>query len=157
MFSIFKPKKNPRLPRLKTVKLFENLSYKELEIVDQMLHERTYLKNEFVFDQGDEGQALFIVLAGKIRTRRVDAPKEPEVDFYPGSFFGELALLEESPRSAEARAIEDSQMVALFRTDFLSLLQTETAIASKISYALAKNLAGHLRRIMTSPQEMNSL
>jgi CRP/FNR family cyclic AMP-dependent transcriptional regulator len=146
------PRETARLSQLKKVTLLSDLSLKQLEILDHMLHERTYLEGEFVFDEGDEGQALFIVLSGKIRTWRAKASVDQTVDFGPGAFFGELALLEDAPRSTSARAEEDSCLVALFRTDFLSLLETESLIASKISYALALDLAHKLRRMITSPQ-----
>ena len=64
----------------------------------------------------------------------------------PGAFFGEVALLDQSVRTAQARAAEDTQIVSLFRAEFFSLLKTHSAIASRISFQLAKVLAGRLRQ-----------
>jgi CRP-like cAMP-binding protein len=64
----------------------------------------------------------------------------------PGAFFGEVALLDQSVRTAQARAVEDTHIVALFRTEFYSLLETHSAIASRISFQLARVLAARLRQ-----------
>jgi CRP-like cAMP-binding protein len=154
------PRSHPRVSQLKKVPLFAGLSRKQLDQINNLLHERLYLRDEFIFDEGDEGQALFIVLSGKVRTWRQDDPSHYATEFGPGEFFGELALLEGAPRATEARAVEDSVVVALFRTDFLALLDTQSKIASKISYALALDLGRKLRRVIASgrihPQTANS-
>lgn len=137
-------KKNPRLAQLKAVSLFSALKLGQLRIVNSLLHERQYLQDEIIFDQGDEGQALYIVVSGKVRTSRSGAP-DHYVDFGPGDFFGELALLEDAPRSTSARAMEDTVLLALFRAEFLSLLELHSSIGSQISYALARNLSRKLR------------
>jgi len=64
----------------------------------------------------------------------------------PGAFFGEVALLDQSLRTAQARAVEDTQMVVLFRAEFYSLLEMHSAIASRISFQLARVLAARLRQ-----------
>jgi CRP/FNR family cyclic AMP-dependent transcriptional regulator len=75
------------------------------------------------------------------------------LEFGPGSFFGEVALLDQSVRTAQARAIEDTCIVTLFRAEFYSLLQTHSSIASRISFQLARVLATRLRQnIMATDQ-----
>jgi CRP/FNR family transcriptional regulator, cyclic AMP receptor protein len=149
LFSLGK-KKNPRMAQLKGVSLFTDLKLSQLRIVNSLLHERNYLANEIIFDEDDEGQALYIVISGKVRVERVGLDDKKNVEFGPGEFFGELALLEDAPRTSTARATEDSVLLALFRTEFLSLLELHSTIGSKISYALARDLAGKLRRSITS-------
>jgi CRP/FNR family cyclic AMP-dependent transcriptional regulator len=137
---------NPRLQLLKSVVLFKDLSTRELGMVDNLLHERRYLADEVVFDEGEEGQGLFVVLSGRIRITRHDVVPQTLLEFGPGSFFGEVALLDQSVRTAQARAIEDTLIVALFRAEFYSILETHSAIASRISYQLARVLATRLRQ-----------
>lgn len=149
LFSLGK-KKNPRLAQLKAVSLFTELKLSQLRIVNSLLHERNYLPNEIIFDQDDEGQALYIVASGKVRVHRIDLPEDKFVEFAPGEFFGELALLEDAPRTSSARAAEDTVLLALFRTEFLSLLELHSSIGSKISYALARDLSRKLRMAITS-------
>ena len=79
--------------------------------------------------------------------RAVGLPRIGEViELGPGAFFGEVALLDQSVRTAQARAIEDAEIVALFRTEFYSLLETHSGIASRISFQLARVLAARLRQ-----------
>jgi CRP/FNR family transcriptional regulator, cyclic AMP receptor protein len=146
MFFGLTPSRNPRLQMLKSVVLFKDLSMRELAVVDDLLHVRTYLADEVIFDEGEEGQGLFIVLSGRVKTTRQGSTRGILIEFGPGAFFGEVALLDQSVRTAQARAIEDSQIVSLFRAEFFSLLQTNSGIASRISFQLARVLAARLRQ-----------
>jgi len=65
MFFGITPSENPRLKLLKNVVLFKDLSMRELAVVDQMFHARHYLADEVIFDEGEEGQGLFVVLSGR--------------------------------------------------------------------------------------------
>jgi CRP/FNR family cyclic AMP-dependent transcriptional regulator len=137
---------NPRLQLLKNVVLFKDLSMRELAMVNSMMHERRYIADEVIFDEGEEGQGLFLVLSGRVKITLPAHVDQVLIELGPGAFFGEVALLDSSIRTAQARAIEDSQIVALFRTEFYSLLDTHSAIASRISFQLAKVLAARLRQ-----------
>jgi CRP/FNR family cyclic AMP-dependent transcriptional regulator len=138
--------RNPRLPLLKNVILFKDLSAHELALVEEMLHERRYLAGEVIFDEGEEGQGLFVVLSGRVKIARKEAGNATLLEFGPGSFFGEVALLDQSVRTAQARALEDTLIVVLFRAEFYSLLETHSRIASRISFQLARILATRLRQ-----------
>ena len=138
--------RNPRLQLLKSVVLFKDLSFRELAMVDDLLHERRYLADEVIFDEGEEGQGLFVVLEGRVKITVPGRSPNLLLEFGPGSFFGEVALLDQSVRTAQARALDDTHIVALFRAEFLSLLQTHSAIASHISFELARVLAARLRQ-----------
>jgi CRP/FNR family cyclic AMP-dependent transcriptional regulator len=136
---------------LKSVILFKDLPLRELGMVDNLLHERHYLADEVIFDEGEEGQGLFIVLNGRVKVTRGETGSDLLLEFGPGSFFGEVALLDQSVRTAQARAIEDTLIVAFFRAEFYSLLETHSAIASRISFQLARVLATRLRQAVTHP------
>ena len=170
MVTLFQPKKNsPRLDRLHELSLFVNLTSAELEIVDSLLHERNYLEGEVVFDEGDEGQAIYIIASGEVLIARQD--QGPHVDAHdhavshprrrqgdtgrvaqlgPGTFFGELALLDNSPRSAQARAASPCKLFVFFRDDFVGLLDTHARLASKISRQLACHLGARVRAMALS-------
>ena len=171
MVSLFRPQKtSPRLERLHSLSLFVNLTPAELQIVDGLLHEREYLGGEVIFDEGEEGQAIYIVAAGEVlisRHENGDAggaahaehapgtvhPRRRQGDsgqlaqLGPGTFFGELALLDNSPRSAQARAVTPCQLIVFFRDDFVGLLDTHARIASKISRQLACHLGTRMRNM----------
>ncbi len=145
--------RHPRLNLLKSVVLFKDLSMHELGVVDNLLHERRYLADEVIFDEGEEGQGLFVVLSGRVKTTRQGSTRGVLLEFGPGSFFGEVALLDQSVRSAQARAVEDTLIVSLFRAEFYSLLQTNSAIASRISFQLARALAARLRQVIVQTDQ----
>ena len=148
--------RNPRLKLLKNVVLFKDLSMRELEMVDSLMHERTYIAEEVIFDEGEEGQGLFLVLSGRVKIVLPETAEKKLIELGPGAFFGEVALLDQSVRSAQVRAIEDSQIVVLFRTDFYSLLKTHSSIASPISFQLAKVLAARLRQATLTAEKQHA-
>jgi len=126
---------------------------RDLAMVDTLMHERSYLAEEVIFDEGEEGQGLFVVLSGRIKiTLPATVDDTVLIELGPGAFFGEVALLDQSVRTAQARAIEDSQIVVLFRAEFYSLLETHSAIASRISFQLARVLAARLRQAVINTE-----
>jgi CRP-like cAMP-binding protein len=68
----------------------------------------------------------------------------------PGDFFGELALFEESQRTARAVAGEPTQVLALFRTEFFSLLERDRGIGVKILFELSRTVVGRARKLLAS-------
>lgn len=139
-------KETPRLGTLRQLPLFAPLSRSELRVVDGLLHERRYLKGEIVFDEGEEGQALHIVIAGSVLICRQGEPEAGRLALLEtGVVFGELALLDDAPRAAQARAADDCVVASLSRGDFESLLDTHAVIASKIALQLARQLGRQLR------------
>lgn len=147
MFGLFRNKKDtPRTERLRALSLFVNLTPGELKIVDGLLHERQFLKDEVIFDKGDEGQAIYIIIDGSVMIWPQGKPADGQIiELGPGTFFGDLALLDNSVRSAQARAAMNSTLVVFFRADFMSLLETHGLIASKISLQLARHIGKRLR------------
>jgi CRP-like cAMP-binding protein len=135
-------KETPRLETLRKLDLFSTLSRSELRVVDGLLHERSFLKGEIVFDQGEEGQALHVVIAGRVVVCRQGEPDTGRVRVIEaGGMFGELALLvENAPRALQARAEEDCVLASLARGDLESLLDTHAVIASKILLQFTRHL-----------------
>lgn len=144
---------SPRLRRLRALSLFADLSPSELAIVDGLLHERDYLQDEVIFDEGEEGQAIYIVLEGEVLICRQGEPVNGCLaTLGAGTFFGDLALLDDSPRTAQARSAQNSRLAVFFRADFLDLMETHALIASKISLQLARGMGRRLREAMrTAP------
>lgn len=139
-------KDTPRLATLGKPLLFATLSRSELRVVDALLHERRYLKGEVIFDEGEEGQALYLVIEGRvIICRQAKSHSNRIAEIGPGVVFGELALLDDMPRSAQAIAAEDCVLASLARSDFESLLDTHAVIASKIALQLARHLGHQMR------------
>ncbi len=161
MLSLFRNHdSSPRLERLRALSLFTDLSPDELKIVDGLLHERDFVKDEVIFDKGEEGQSIYIIIEGTVlirdqgqseeggklvARRRGDSLDGQIAVLGPGTFFGDLALLDNSPRGAQARAASNCKLAVFFRADFMRLLQTNALIGSKISLQLARQLGLRLR------------
>lgn len=146
MLKLFSDRSLPkRLRELNKMGLFAGLTRREIRVVDGFMHERNYLKGEVIFDEGEQGEAFYLVLEGQVLICRQGEVDQPIATLDTGQFFGELALLDDAPRSAQARAAEDCTLLVLFRGDFLGLMQSHGLIASKIAMQLARHLGARMR------------
>jgi len=137
---------HPRIEQTRQLGLFATLKPRELRVIDDLLQERRYLKDEIIFDEGEEGQTLYIVLSGRVLICRQGEPETGRIAEIPsGVLFGELALLDGAPRAAQARAADDCVLASLSRADFKNLIETNAVIASKIAFQLAWELGQKLR------------
>ena len=106
---------------LRKLDVFSELTFKEALEVNELLHERVYEKGEPIFEEGDLGHGIYIVVGGKVRVvSSRELLKDAELEFGPGEMLGELSLFEEAPRTATVVAAERTAMVALFRVEFFS-------------------------------------
>ena len=105
---------------------------------------RRYPKDTVVFFENEEGDFFFTIVQGRIKVTILgDDGREIILSVLgPGDFFGEMALLDNEPRSATAIAVEDSELLSLHRTDFQAVIADNRAITG----ALIKVLTGRLRR-----------
>ncbi len=136
------------LEGLRKLSLFEGLSKQELTIVARLLHTREYLAGEVVFDEGEVGQAIYLLLDGQVTICRQGHPEDGHLaTLGAGEFFGELGLLDESVRTAQVRAASDCKMAVLFREDFHGLMESHLRIAHKIGRQLLRHLGQRLREL----------
>jgi len=140
-----------KLDFLLHIRLFEGIKKRSLIHVLENLQERTYLKGETIFTQGDIGRALFLVFSGKVALSRLDPSTQKSstvAEVNPGEFFGEMALLEEMPRTATASALEETRVFILFKIKLESLLFARPKIGVVIASQLAKIMSARLRAII---------
>lgn len=132
---------------LRKIPLFEDLTKRELKKVAKIMHERTYNEDEYLFQKGNPGAAMFIIRKGSIKIVTPDG-HGGEIDLATlksGAFLGELALLDNSPRSASAKASDPTSALAFFRSDLNKLINTAPAIGSKIMRKLALIIGQRLK------------
>ena len=140
-----------RIETLKALSLFKRLTMRELRELDELLHARSYQKDEIIFDEGDVGLGLFIVVSGRVRIESSHAAlKRLAPECGPGDFFGEMALFEETQRTARAIALEPTQLQALFRSEFFSLLERDRGIGVKILFELSRTVVLRSRKLLTN-------
>jgi len=134
---------------LRQLNVFRDLSFNEALELDELLHERVFEKDETVFEKGDIGHGIFVVISGKVR---VDPSgelfKDAVLEFGPGEMLGELSLFEEAPRFATVVAVERTVMVALFRAEFSTLLSKNTKIGAKVMMKLCTTMSQRFRRLL---------
>ena len=134
---------------LSSLDLFKGLSNREIGLMAQALHSRTYHAGEVLFMEGDIGRALFILETGKVElSKRDPATGENRVIFTvgPGDFFGEMALLEQMPRTATATSADRAKLHLLYRSKLDALCSQHPRIGISIMSHLAQLLSSRLRR-----------
>lgn len=143
----------PELKKLKNevnqTTFFKPLSSSELSIVTKYLQLRRFKKGERIFFEGDNGSALFVVLRGNVQISRIGGHKKTIfAELGQGSFFGELALVHDVPRTASAMAIEDTLLVCLFRHDFENIVKSYPLLGNKMQGIINKILAQRLSAVI---------
>ena len=132
------------LKALEKVPVFENLLEKELKNIAQLTHERGYQLNEYVFKKYAPAEGMYVILDGEIE---IKDPKSGNI-FAKSNiwrFFGELALLDEEPRSASAVCNKPTRLIGFFRTDLLTLIKRYPTLGNKILLNLSRVLGERLR------------
>ena len=143
---------------LRNIPIFHELTRKEMLEVDELLYERIYEKDEVVFEEGDAGHGVFIVVSGRLRVDPGhESLKKVLLDVGPGESVGELALFDEGPRSATVVAMERTVTVALFQAEFATLLMKNKDIGVKVLLAIARILSRRARQLMQREKHIPSL
>ena len=122
---------------LSAIPLFEELSSRELDAVQRLLHRREYVAGESIFVQGEPGLGMYIIARGEVSIQSEPTGREL-VALNNGDFFGEIALLNEVIRTATARAATDCTLLSLFQPDLLGLLDRNPRLGVKILVALSR-------------------
>jgi len=152
------PANRERVEMLRKLDVFRDLTFQETLEVDGLLHERTYEEGETIFEEGDIGHGIFVVLSGKVRVDPShELLKDAVLEFGPGEVLGELTLFEEAPRFATAVAAERTVMVGLFRSEFSALLTKNTRIGVKILVRLSSTMSRRVRRLLLGERHLPSL
>ena len=136
---------NPIIQVLENVPIFEHLTAKELSEVVRLTHERIYKKDEHVFKKLAPAEGMYVILDGGVLITDSDS-ETIFATLESGDFFGELALLDEEPRSASAISTMPSRLIGFFRTDLLTLMKRSPELGNKILLNLSRILGERLRR-----------
>ncbi len=126
------------LATLEEVPLFEGVSKRHLRRIAKLAHIRRFAPGSAIVRTGDSGRAFFVLLDGNVKVLRAGARARR---LGIGDYFGEMALLDDAPRSADV--VADGEVLALMidRSSFTKVLRAEPALAQ----ALLRTLAGRLR------------
>lgn len=128
---------------LARVDLFSTLNKKELQELTKSCQERSYPAGTTILSQGDTGVGLYVLKSGKVRVVQSNNPDRAETELAvvgPGDVLGEMALLDDLPRSASVVAIDDVTALLLPIWEFRSILRSHPDIALKLLAVLSRRL-----------------
>jgi CRP/FNR family transcriptional regulator, cyclic AMP receptor protein len=140
---------------LRRCALFAHVGEDGLRAIAGQMRRRRFRRNEVIFHQGDVGDSLQVVASGGVKIVLPSQEGEEAIiaSLRPGDFFGELALLDGSPRSTTATALEPTETLTLPREPFLRLLADDHRLVG----ALLRALADELRRLTGHVEELHFL
>jgi len=125
---------------LKRVPIFEGLDNRELERIAASMKQRTFGAGDTVTTEGQGGVGFFVIEDGEAR---VTIHGDERRRLGPGDYFGEVALLNDSPRTATITAETELRCYGMTSWDFKPLVESHSSIAWKMLQAMAKNYQGH--------------
>ncbi len=130
---------------LKSVPFFVNLTPDEVEDLTSRLVVRRFNAGQIIFHHGDPGGLLYIITSGKVKIAHStpDGQEALLAILGTGDFFGELALLDDAPRSATAEALAPTETMTLHRDEFRRVIQDNPDFAMHVLQTMAQ----HIRRL----------
>jgi CRP-like cAMP-binding protein len=129
--------------RLKSISFFADMSDHDLQQIAEITEEKTYEKGQAIIEERTSAERFFIIYKGKIEiTKQFEDGDEFVLAVHSdGDFFGEMALLDEGPRSATARAVAPTTVLEITRSNFETLLYKAPVVA----YHIIRELSSRLR------------
>jgi CRP/FNR family transcriptional regulator, cyclic AMP receptor protein len=128
---------------LGNVRLFSNCTNRELARIASLVDEVDARKGKVIVREGEPGRECFVIAEGKARAA---IRGKGSVALGPGSFFGEMSLLDQGPRSATVTAETDMHLLVLGSREFSSLVNEVPTVAVRMMRGLAERLRGAERR-----------
>ena len=132
---------------LKKLEIFKDLSSFETAKVGKLLKAVDSKKGDRIVSLGDEGDSLFIVKSGEAIVTRGDGQGNEETlaVLGEGDHFGEIAIIDLQPRSADVSAMVDSKLLEIKRKDLEDLFSHDSSLAAKVYHSFALTLCRRLR------------
>ena len=133
---------------LRRIKVLADMEERQLASLLQYLEVLKLLPNATVFRKGDHGDAMFMVLEGEVRARvLIDGRESTLSTMAAGECFGEIAVIDEGPRSADVLANGESVLLKISAGALKRLFQEAPALAAPFLLALSKTITGRVRTL----------
>ena len=133
---------------LKSVDLFHKIPGDVLTRIAQIAEEMRYEQNNLIFKEGDHGDSMFVIISGKLD---VTQNGHSITQLENGSFIGEMALLDQEPRSADVITLEESVLLKIDQEGFFQLMASNPEIMKQIVKILTRRVRS-MNKKMTNPQ-----
>ena len=136
------------LSLIKEVDLFKDLSDDELSRILHMTFVKDYETGLLLFNEGQEGNVMFIILSGEVQLFKKDKNNENKLilTLKDSEFFGEMSLIENQARSTSARISKPTKMLVITKRAFQNMLDADPHITSKLLMKFLKILSERLRK-----------
>jgi len=136
------PDSTARRDALVASPFFQAMQPEELDSILGFAIEQRYPRGSFIFGKGDPGSSMMAVLTGRVRISNISQEgKELTLNVIgPGEIFGEIALLDGKPRSADAVAIEDTVLMVVERRNFLPFVLRHEELVERLLIVLCDRL-----------------
>lgn len=126
---------------LKRVSWFQDLDSRSLEAISNAAVEQSYQPGQLIMRQGDTGVGAFIIRSGKVDIiQERDGKEQKLATLGPGDVVGEMALLDEFPRSASVRAVEPTTALGIQRWHFKGILESHPQLALALLPILTRRI-----------------
>ena len=134
---------------LKSVPLFAAFSDQQIATLLNYVQHRSYARNVYVIQAGDETDSIYVILSGKIKVIISDEQGREVILGFMGSqeYFGEMGILDDQPRSASVYTLEPCEMLRLSKSGFMSCLKENSEVAMLVIRNLVKRLREADRKI----------
>jgi CRP-like cAMP-binding protein len=131
---------------LRRIKILANLKDAQLAHLADYMEMENVAQHAAVFQQGDVGDAMYLVFAGELRARTMIGGRETVlITLSTGDFFGDMALFDNGPRSADVIANVDSRLIKISAVNFYRLIREAPALATPFLQATARTLSSRIR------------
>jgi CRP-like cAMP-binding protein len=138
--------------------LFKGVARADREALISRMRRQSYPKGAVLFDKGDAGDSMFIILSGRVRIYTRDAQNNEITIRYLSEMFGEFAMLDQKPRSAAAAAAEDLEVLVLHRSDFNAFLRERPLVGLSMMRSLVERVrytTTYLQRVLDATEQLS--
>jgi len=132
---------------LRQIPLFADLTSTDLQKLNEIARDVTFDKGQIIFTEGSVGDSLFFINSGSVRVlKKGNIGKEEVASLNSGKHFGEMALIDDGPRSATVEAVENTKLIQIKREELEKILAMDLDFAYRMYRIMAKYLCLRLRQ-----------
>lgn len=149
----------PTSSYLKKIGLFSSLSEEDIATILSHAETKTFAAGAYIFREGDDGDAMYVVLSGDLEVLKVQPATHIEkrlAERGEGDFFGEMSLLDNQPRSASLRAKTEARLLEIKKSEFDRILHQHTNIGIEIIRIISLRLRASDRQVIGELERRNA-
>jgi CRP-like cAMP-binding protein len=137
--------------QLKDIEVLQSMDADARARLAAVLEEKNYTDGQTIFAEGDPGDSMYFLVSGRIRVEKsaqtAGGANKILAVLEPGDYFGEMALLDQKPRSAAAVAAGDVKILRLSKASFDELQRTNSAAGMSVLFAMIRTSSDRIRRL----------